>query len=263
MIGIEVLKPTAVGTGTTKTQLGGADLTLPAWARSIVAIEVSAIQFTPTADESLITAVSLESDDFNVAPFEVLAPPLTAGDVTNIGQVSSRKEVYAVNAAVNGGDALRVFGKALVGNTVAPYMAVSVIISSEPPAFTQRHAKIGTLTATGTTANTDVAGTAYTFTAGHRLIEVVGVMASGAVVISKPFAGYMRFESSEFAAPTPLKLLLEPVHGVIGTGASSLAGVSRAKVDIQVRSPTTIQDYLNLALVSSTAGNFVSGVIFE
>ena len=261
MMGIEVAGYTAIGTGTTKTLLD--TITLPAWVRSIVAIKVSTALITPTVDESVITAAYLESDDFNIAPFEVLAAPMTAGDATNIGTSASKIETYALNAAVNGGDQLRVYGKALVGNTVAPEMAVALIVSSEPPAFTQRHSKLGTLTATGTTADTDVAGTAFTFTAGHRIIELLGVLATGAVVASKSFAGYFRFESSEFGAPTPLKLMFEPVQGVIGTGAVSLAGVSRASVDVPVRSPTTIQDYLNLALVSSTAGNFVTGIVFE
>ena len=261
MMGIEVTAPTAIGTGTTKTLL--ATLTLPAWVRSVVAIEIEATMLTPTVDEPFVSAVSLESDDFNIAPFEVLAPPLTAGDATNIGSAASPKETWAVNAAVNGGDQLRVYGQALLSNTVAPYLQVSVIISSEPPGFTQRHSKLGTLTATGTTASTDVAGTAYTFTAGTRIVELMGVLVSGAIVVSKPFGGYIRFESSEFGAPTPLKLMLAPVQGVIGTGASSVAKVSRSKVDVPVRSPTTIQDYLNLALISSTAGSFVSGIVFE
>ena len=260
-MGIEVIKPTAIGTGTTKTLLS--TLTLPAWVRSVVAIEVSAIMLTPTVDEPFVSSVSLESDDFNIAPFEVLAPPASAGDATNIGMQAAQTETYAVNAAVNGGDQLRVYGKALLSNSVAPYISVSVIISSEPPGFTQKHAKLGTLTSTGTTLNTDVAGTAYTFTAGHRLVELMGVLVSGAVVISLPFAGYLRFESSEFGAPTPLKLLLQPIQGVIGTGATSVQKVSRAKVDVPVRSPTTIQDYLNLSLISTTAGSFVSGIIFE
>ena len=261
MMGIEVIKPTAIGTGTTKTLLS--TLTLPAWVRSIVAIEISAIMLTPTVDEPFVSSVSLESDDFNVAPFEVLAPPMSAGDATNIGMQASQTETYPVNAAVNGGDQLRVYGTALLSNTVAPYISVSVIISSEPPGFTQKHAKLGTLPATGTPLNTDVAGTAYTFTAGHRLVGLMGVLVSGAIVASLPFAGYIRFESSEFGAPTPLKLLLQPIQGVIGTGATSPQRVSRAMVDVPVRSPTTIQDYLNLSLISSTAGSFVSGIIFE
>lgn len=261
MMGIDAVKPTAIGTGTTKTLLK--TFTLPAWVRSIVAIEVSAIILTPTADEPLVAAVYLESDDFNISPFEVLAAPLTAGDATNIGSAASKNERYAVNAAVNGGDQLRVYGKALLSNSVAPLIAVSIVISSEPPSFTQRHAKLGTLTATGTTLNTDVAGTAFTFTAGHRIVELMGVLVSGAVVASLPFAGYARFESSEFAAPTPLKLLFQPVQGVIGTGASSVDGVTRAMVDVPVRSPTTIQDYSNLACISTTAGSFVTGIIYE
>lgn len=261
MMGIEVVKPTSIGTGTTKTLLS--TLTLPAWVRSIVAIEVSAIILTPTADEPFVSSVSLESDDFNVAPFEVLAPPISAALATNAGAAASQTETYAVNAAVNGGDQLRVYGTALLDNTVAPYISVAVIISSEPPGFTQKHAKLGTLTTTGTTLNTDVGGTAYTFTAGHRLVELMGVLVSGAIVVSKPFAGYIRFESSEFGAPTPLKLLLQPVQGVIGAGEAGVDKVSRAKVDVPVRSPTTIQDYLNLSLISSTAGSFVSGIIFE
>ena len=261
MMGIEVAGYTAIGVGTTKTLL--ATVTLPAWVRSIVAIKVSTVLITPTVDKPVVTAAYLESDDFNIAPFEVLAAPMNAGDATNIGPMASKIETYALNAAVNGGDQLRVYGKALLSNTVAPEMAVSLIISSEPPAFTQRHSKLGTLTATGTTADTDVSGTAFTFTAGHRIIELLGTVVSGAIVTDVAFAGYMRFESSEFGAPTPLKLLFEPVQGVIGTGAVPVAGVSRADVDVPVRSPTTIQDYLHLALVSSTAGSFVTGIVFE
>lgn len=261
MIGLEVAGYTAIGTGTSKTLLD--TITLPAWVRSIVAIKVAVALITPTVDEPVITAAYLESDDFNIAPLEVLAAPLSAGDATNIGHAMSKIETYAVNAAVNGGDQVRVYGKALRNNAVAPEMAVTLVLSSSPPSFAQRHSKLGTLTATGATADTDVAGTAYTFTAGHRIIEVIGVVTSGAIVTDVAFAGYFRFESSEFGAPTPLKLLFEPVQGVIGTGAVSIAGVSRANVDVPVRSPTTIQDYLHLALVSSTAGSFVTAIVFE
>lgn len=263
MIGLELADYTVLS-GTTKTQLnGGNDLVLPAWARSIVAIEINTVMEAPATGEDGVTAAAyLESDDFNVAPFEVLAAPI-GGVITEGGPSGSRKETYAVNAAVNGGDRLRVYGRNFSTVTADPEMAVSVILSSEPPAFTQKHAKLGTYTVAGTTIDTDVAGTAYTFTAGHRITELMGVLVPDVVTTVQALAGYIRFESSEFGAPVPLKLLLNPVQAIITTGSVDLGGVSRQAVDVPVRSPTTIQDYLHMAIESSGNGKFMSGVIFE
>ena len=263
MIGLELAGYTVMA-GTAKTQLnGGDDLILPAWARSIVAIEVNvAIEVPATAEDGIVAAAYLESDDFNISPFEVLAAPI-GGVVTEGGGSVSGKETYAVNAAVNGGDRLRVYGRNFTTVTTDAEMAVQVILSSEPPGFTQNHAKLGTFTTAGTTIDSDVAGTAYTFTAGHRIVELMGVLVPTTVTTIQALIGYLRFESSEFAAPVPLKLLLNPVNAIITTGSVDIGGVSRAKVDVPVRSPTTIQDYLNMAIESSGDGSFISGVIFQ
>lgn len=263
MIGLELAEYTVMA-GTAKTQLNnGNDLILPAWARSIIAIEVNvALEVPVTVEDGIVAATYLESDDFNVAPFEVLAAPL-GGFVTEGGSSVSRKETYPVNAAVNGGDRLRVYGKNFTTVTTDAEMAVQVIISSEPPGFTQKHAKIGTFTTAGTTIDSDVAGTAYTFTAGHRITELMGILAPLTATTIQALIGYVRFESSEFGAPVPLKLLLNPVNAIVTTGTVDIGGVSRAKVDVPVRSPTTIQDYLNMAIESSGNGSFITGVIFE
>lgn len=263
MIGLELAAYTVLA-GTTKTQLnGGSDVILPAWARSIVAIEVQTVLEVPvTAEDGILAAVYLESDDFNVAPFEVLASPI-GGIVTEGSLSGSKKETWAVNAAVNGGDRLRVYGKNFVTVTNDPEMAVSIIISSEPPAFTQKHAKLGSLTTAGTTIDTDIAGTVYTFTAGHRIVELFGAIVPTTVTTIQALAGYFRFESSEFGAPVPLKMLFNPVQAIITTGSVDVGGVSRQAIDVPVRSPTTIQDYLNLAIESSGDGSFITGVIFE
>ena len=262
MIGLELAAYTVLS-GTTKTQLnGGSDVILPAWARSIVAIEVNTVLEVPvTAEDGVLAGVYLESDDFNVAPFEVLAKPI-GGIVGAGGQSASGKVTYAVNAAVNGGDRLRVYGKNFVTVTNDPEMAVSIVISSEPPAFTQKHAKLGTLTTAGTAIDTDIAGTVYTFTAGHRIVELFGVLVPTTVTTIQALSGYIRFESSEFGAPVPLKLLLNPVNAIITSGSVDV-DISRQAVDVPVRSPTTIQDYLNLSIESSGDGKFISGVIFE
>lgn len=262
MIGLELAAYTEL-VGVAKTQLnGGNDVILPAWARSIVAIEVAMVLETPaTGEQTVIAAAMLESDDFSISPFEVLANPI--GAVLTTGSVESKgKERYAVNAAVNGGDRVRVYGQEFSTTTDQPEMAVALVISSEPPSYTQKHAKIGTMTTTGA-VDGDTAGTAYTFTAGHRITELVGMVTAEAGVTVQVFAGYIRFESSEFGAPVPLKLLLEPVNGFITIGTNNVPGVTRQVVDVPVRSPTTIQDYLNLAVTSTTAGQFISGVIYE
>lgn len=264
MIGIDLAKSTTL-VALTKVQIGGADLVLPAWARSIVAIEVSLTNILPVADTSNIAACYLESDDFLVSPFEVLADPIGGVNTANASIGTSPPgtvQRYAVNAAVNGGDRLRVYGASLQDTTQDPLMAVSVILSSEPPAFAQRFAKIGTLTGTGTATNTDVAGTAYTFTAGHRIVELYGALTHLVHDTGDFMNGYVRFESSEFAAPIPLKLMLKPVNAHFVDGMIGLGRVSRAPVDVPIRSPTTIQDYFN-AVSLTTAGTFVTGIVYE
>ena len=264
-IGSDRVGATSLGTGTTKTLLGGGNLVLPGWARSIVAVIPVVNIDVPTVSESVLAKLILESDDFNVGPFEVLAAPLSACLGTTVAPFAAKPERYLVNCPVNGGDQLKVYGQALVANTAAPVMSCTIVVSSNPPTGPQKFAKMGTLTSSGTTASTDVAGTQYSFSKANRITEIFGALVPGTTAAADALAAYIRFNSSEFSQVTPLKLEMNPVPGGLSTLYSTkLDGVSRLPVEVPCNAgQINIQDYLYMDLAPAAAGNFVSGVIFE
>jgi len=265
VVGCDVIGSTSLGTGTTKTLLGGADMALPEWARSIVAVIPIVNIDVPTVEESVIAKLILESDDFTVGPFEVLASPAGGCIGATVGPSISEPEKYVVNCPVPGGAKLSVYGQALVANTAAPVMSCGIIVSSEPPTGPQRFAKMGTLTSTGTTASTDVAGTQYAFSKGRKIVELFGIVAPAALAAADAMQGYIRFSSSEFSRSTPSKMQFNPVPGGLSTIFSTkLDGVTRLPVCIPLdKGQKNIQDYLYMDLAPAGAGSFVSGVIIE
>lgn len=263
--GSDVVGSTSLGTGTTKTLLGGKSLILPEWAKSIVAIIPIVTIDVPTAGESVIAKCTLESEDFTVGPFEVLASPISACLGATIAPSVSEPERYLVNCPVPGGAKLDIYGEALVANTAAPVMSCTVIISSEPPTGKQRFSKMGTLTSTGTTASTDVPGTPYAFSKGREIVEIIAVVAPDTVAAADAMAGYVRLYSSEFARSTPCKMPFHPIPGGLSTIFSTkLDGVSRLPVRIPLEAgQKNISDYLYMDLAPAAAGSWISGVIVE
>jgi len=262
-IGSDVIGSTSLGTGVTKTLLGGKTLVLPEWARSIVAIIPVVNIDVPTVSESVLAKCILESEDFTVGPYEVLAAPIGACLGATVAPFIATPERYLVNCPVVGGSKLNVYGQALVANTAAPVMSCTVIVSSELPDGPQRFAKMGTLTSTGTTASTDVAGTEYSFSKGRTIVELFGAVVPDTIAAADALQGHFRFSSSEFERPTPAKVAINPVPGGLSTIFSSkLDGVTRQPVKIPVNAgQVNIQDYLYLDLAPAAAGNFVTGVI--
>jgi len=263
--GPDVVGSTSLGTGVTKTLLGGADLVLPEWARSIVAIIPIVNIDVPTVLESVLAKCILESDDVTIGPFEVLAAPISACLGATIAPFVAKPERYVVNCPVIGGSKISVYGQALVANTAAPVMSCTVVISSEPPKGKQRFAKMGTLTSTGTTASTDVSGTQYSFSKGSKIVELIGSLVPATVAAADAIQGYFRYSSSELERVTPLKLPFNPVPGGLSTIFSTkIDGVSRIPVDVPiVQGQVNIQDYCFMDLAPAAAGNFVTGVIVE
>ena len=265
IIGIDVIGSTSLGAASTaKVQLGGADYVLPEWAKQIVAVRPFCTIDVPTVSESVVAKLTLESEDFVISPYEVLAAPITSHlGATSVPMVP-KIETYMVNCPVQGGGKLKAYGNCLLANTAAPNMGVAIIMSSRPPTRRQLFAKMGTYTGTGTTASTEVAGTKYSFSKGSRIVELFGVFAPDTIAAAEGLCGYLRFESSEFAAPVPLKMPFQPQVGLITAGASNIAGVSRQPVLVPLRGgQTNIQDYFLMDLAPAAAGYFVTGVMVE
>lgn len=264
MIGSDLIGPTSLGAGATaKVQLGGADLVLPAWARSILAIRPMLQIVTPTVDEAVMASVTLESDDFSVQPYIMLGAPIQSNDGAAAAPFTPEPPWYPVNCPINGGDRIKIYGTPLTASTVAPYMSCQVIVGDKKPGA-QLHAKIGAITATGTAASVNVTEDSYTLTGGNTLKELVGAVGTMALLAGDVIMGRFDFISNDLKDPTPLKLPTAPMSGILGTADSILSpGLSRAKVEVPISSPCLFTNSLRMALAPAGAGKFITGVIYQ
>lgn len=264
MIGIDHTNYTSIGTGTTKTLLGGAKVILPSRCRSILSIMPQVTVATPTTVEGVNTQFDVESDDVVLQPYQVIGAPIAPVLGATGTQYQGPVEKWPIGCPTNGGEQVSISGTALVGNTVAPTAGCGIVVSDLPAPFSQRHSKIGTYTSTGTTANTDVAMTAFTFTGGSKIVEVWGTHNGITVAAADAMMGMIKFTSSEFGQSLPVKLPLNSMAGLLGaTGQMALAGTSRQPVDINISpSQTTIRAYGYWGDLPASAGNFIAGVIY-
>jgi len=256
MKGSDVVGPTAIAA--TQTQLGGGDLVLPAWARSILAIRPMTANATPTTLEGVVHKLHLESEDFSVAPYEVLCAP--TGPVENVGGVQAPEPPwYPVNCPVDGGSRLKIYGNELRALTADANMLCQIILSDKK-AGGQYHAKVGgDFTETGA-SGIYTPGTAYTITGGHTLEEIYGIYMPDGVTLEGGM-GYFEFRSNDFDDPTPLKLPTNPISPSITDGGVNTTGLARAKIEVGMLSPCKITGSLTLTDVS--AGDFITGVLYR
>lgn len=251
------------GGATTRTQLGD-DLSIPTWTRFVDSIITQAGQDALTAAESAIVAFDLDSPDgLGIKPYKVLGAPIGAIQGTVGSSFAPRNEKYPVNLPVQAGQHVQVFAQSLAQNTNAIMAGAGLVITDEPPGLPQVHAQIGTKTSTGTTTNSNVAGTAYTITGGSQIREVCGIVAPTTIAAADGILGMISFVSNEFRKATLLELPIQPISGGLSTTTQAqIDGVAREEVVVEIASPCTIQDYFNMAFAPGTAGNFVSGVLF-
>lgn len=259
---------TAISASTTKTQLnGGSNLTVPAWARSIVSVTPYTTLVTMTAQQTYFPKFTLESDDVTVDPYVVLCTPQLGGLGTTHDVHCATPYTYPCNIPLAGGEELKLYGTPLVTNTVAPEMGCTVKVSNRPASMLgrQRFAQTGTITAITVTADAEKAGTAYTIHGAERLIGVYGVAGFNTTWdASKPAVGYFRLSSSDFKVAAPLKYCHTPAPAGLGTiGTPSMDQLIIHRVSIPTNQSCTIADYYTVEYTMSTAGRFCSAVFFE
>jgi len=262
----KVVGPTQLS-GTTDILIGGQPLKLPAEAKSILAIvPYVSSPAGPTAGEPIIAKVSLQSDDFPVAPYTVPCQPIGSSLGKSGIQPQEEAPKYPVNCPVKGGSELKVYASGLIDHTVEPYVAVTVIIA-DFVATPQFHAKLGTLTSTGTAA-TEVAGSGIRLTGCKAIKEVLGFVVGTTVAGQKGIMGKFRLSSAGFKGMGDVEFAAEPISGVLATDATTAsaqeyAKLTRITVDVPVTDPIDINDYFTLAAALTTAGRWVVGVIYS
>jgi len=256
---------------TTKTQLGGSTVILPAWAKSILAVVPKVINTTSVAAQSINGLVEVESNDLSLMPFQCFPSPVGSLLGTMNNNVA-KPEIYQINAPCNGGEQVNLYGTALVAlTTMLGWAGATLIVSNMRPTAPngqlakQRHAKVGSITGTGTTAGSDVAGTRYNFSGAEHIVELQAIVTPLVRAATDGMSGYLKYTSNEFDGVADVKMDFSPICGGIATVDSCyIDGASRLKgIDIPVAAgQVNIQDYCYFGKIGS-AGNFCSGLIYE
>lgn len=275
----DVASDVGLGTGTAKTELSGdrsgnsTDYVLPAAAKGLVYAQPMLYITTPTANQTCVATMKIESDDLGIKDFEVFAPPIGGVVATTDQGVCDlmRTAIYPVFAPTQGGEKVQVYGIPQVANTVAPNMGASLWWTDSPQALSSPpfRARVGgtpgaagAATSTGT-ATGSVAGATITL-AGQppRVIRsLTGVVAGTTLAASKPIAGWFSWSAPEIAFV--LRASVEPLQGPLGT-AISVAHLTRVdNLAVPIQPPSTISTALQVTAAPSTAGNFYQGILYN
>lgn len=267
---------TGIGTGTTRTEITpAAGLFMPDDAVVLMMINPRQGIITPTAGQTVNTKIELASSSIkDLTPFNVIAPPIGSGLGAMFNTFTGEDE-WDINAKLNGGEGLHVWATALVLNTVAPEVQAFLTISNDPrdklfpwgQPKPQYHAELGTLTATGVTADTDVNGTKYSISGAQMVTELFGTFHPKTLATGDMYIGEIKYISTEFRDSYDHALPLRPLtFGLANnaTGSMHIPGVSRKKVKIPTKSmgQVNIQDKLNFGGAIGTEGSFVDGVVY-
>lgn len=275
----DVIQDVGLGTGTAKTELSGnlsgsaADYTLPAAARGVLFVQPTLYQTTPTANQTLVASLKVESDDLGLKDYEVLANPVGSNvATTNVGQGDlQRGSIYPAFWPTKGGEKMQFYGIPQTANTAAPNMGATIWWTDDPRDMTDMpyRARIGGAagaagsgTSTGT-ATGSVSGATITISSGgtRRVKIATGIVSATTLATAKPIAGYFVWGAPELAFT--LRANFEPVQGPLGT-AQAFAHLTRLdNLNVPLNTPSTIAQNIYLTAAPSTAGNFYQGLLYQ
>lgn len=264
LIGSKIAYPTALAS-TAKTQLNsGNDLTLPTWARSILAVVPYMGSAGMTVAEAVEASIQIESSDLSLQPLEFLLNPIGGGLGTETSSLSAKPEKWAVNIPCVGGEHLQIYGTGIINNTIEPLVGCAVVVSDQAPMGKQRYGKVGTLTTCGA-VNVDTKGTDIQINGVARLAELYGYVAlQGVTVTVEGYSGYLSFKSNDFVSAVPLEIPFNPAGGGVGTGIGCLIdGMLRMPVSVPTKKNVLLENFCKLSDTLTTAPGFNVGVVFE
>jgi hypothetical protein len=257
-----------ITTGTSYIEVGGSGSTLevPMTGTLEGVFIVASRAGVETAAEADLIQVQLSSSHAplkEIAPCELLAEPMSGGLGADISNFREKAAYYALNCPVRQGNKLKVEAKELVSCTVHVYVMVTFIFSDQPSKERLYHYRVGTLTAEITAGSTgDKKGSQITLGEGSRLTGVYGIIVDTTLATGKGHIGKFRLSSSNLKGAGDIEWHGEFVGGILGgAAAQGCTRISKLEgLDIPFTVPCTMDDYWNLTVAVTTAGNFVIGV---
>jgi hypothetical protein len=240
----------------------------------------------PTANQAVLATLKIESADLHLGDYEVFANPLDSGLGTNEMQMQDPAPWYPCNFPCAGGEAVQFYGTAQVANTVAPLMAVDVLLSDTVgaradgacPNFANVldyskmvQAKLaginstGGPTATGTAAGSVGTDGGVKIAAPQKMIKgLYGVVVGTTPAAQKGIGGQFAVNEGAFVF-NPLRWNAEPITGFLGTTTTgALAHISKVEgLNLKLKSPATPIGTFVLDVAITTAGNFEIGYLYQ
>lgn len=267
---IKTVGPTALSS-TTETKISGANFKLPKKAKTLLAIiPYCDAPEGKTATEAVIGAVTLKSDSNKLTPYTVLCAPIGSNLGADGMSLRDPAPIYPVNAPVEGGSEIEIYGHGLINHTIEPYVQVDLLLADFDVKSPRYKGKLGTLTTMGAVTAGETKGSGIRLEGWKNIEEIIAYAIGTTVAAAKGITGKFRLSSSSFKESMgDLEFAAEPVGGAktaldaAGTPAVlEYAHLTRRRdLDITVENIIDIDDYFNLGVGLTTAGKFIVALL--
>ena len=243
-MGFDDCSATTIGTGVDETTLNnGNPLTTPTIANGIIEIvPYQYIRGAYTSDESLFTAMRVQSDDVAVEPKRFNLPVQYGGDTAFTGVASPGLHAVLLNIPLAEQSRINYLGQAQIANTVAPDIGCTVVYTDAGVGQEQFYQKPDNESASATGINTRSSGNDITITGGSMINELRTFIAydatAGACTTDEQSVGFMEFVSSDFLTSMPYRVAVDPV--LVGGEAAADASTHNGQAIFKMPSPNGI-----------------------
>jgi len=265
---------TSIGTGVAETQLNsGTSLSAPDPAHAFNAVIPYQMELGAfTTNQSLLTAMRIQSDDVAVEPKKFVLPNTNTGDANFTSVAAPALLAYPINTPLAGGEHLNFYGQALVANTVAPGVGATVIYDTDSTnGAEQYYTRPTNETASSTTINTRTQGGDMTIQGGNEITGLYTVVSGATATASEHDVGYSEFISPDFNTSMPYRVAVQPTATGLGAAANSLTGgggimqynMPRGKGIPLANNVTITNYYTNRDARAGGASNFINFVRYS
>ena len=261
----DIATSTAIGTGTSKTQLNaGNPLTKPTQATELIeVVPYMASTAAHTAAESVLAKVIIESNSINLLHKVFMVPPILGGLGTFPGALTPMLDAVECRTPLQLGatQQFNIYGQAFESNTVAPRIGLDLHYSETSSGLKEHFYDMPTNETSTGTAATSVAGEDLTINDGTFLEEIIPVVVPGTVTAAESIIGHISVTSNDFGNSMPLKVAVQP----IGTGLGSAIGVGIPKlptfknIHMPMKSSCLISQSYTQEEAVTAAGTFIAG----
>ena len=265
---------TSIGTGVAETQLNsGTSLSAPDPAHAFNAVIPYQMELGAfTTNQSLLTAMRMQSDDVAIEPKKFVLPNINTGDANFTSVAAPALLAYPINTPLAGGEHLNFYGQALVANTVAPGVGATVIYDTDSTnGAEQYYTRPTNETASSTTINTRTQGGDMTIQGGNEITGLYTVVSGATATASEHDVGYSEFISPDFNTSMPYRVAVQPTATGLGAAANSLTGgggimqynMPRGKGIPLANNVTITNYYTNRDARAGGASNFINFVRYS